>query len=75
MDATRSSPTRDLALVERLEKLYVAVVADCLDKVGVRDNVMGPQIRPIYPEARLAGYAVTVDVVEVAAPPVSRASG
>ena len=29
-----------LALLERLEKLYVAVVADCLDRVGVRTTCL-----------------------------------
>jgi len=56
---------RDLALIARLEQLYVAVVADCLDQVGVRTNVMAPHIRPLYPEAVVAGYALTVHLVEV----------
>ena len=56
---------RDLALIARLEQLYVAVVADCLDQVGVRTNVMAPHIRPLYPEAVVAGYAHTVHLVEV----------
>ena len=53
------------ALLERLERLYPAVVADCLDKVGVRTNVMDPRIRPLYPEARMAGFASTVHAVQV----------
>jgi len=64
-------PDRD-ALLERLDRLYPAVVADCLDKVGVRSNVMDPRIRPLYPEARMAGFASTVHAVEVDAPPASR---
>jgi regulator of RNase E activity RraA len=58
-------------ILERLERLYPAVVADCLDKVGVRRNVMDPRIRPLYPEARLAGFASTVHAVHVNAPPAN----
>jgi regulator of RNase E activity RraA len=56
-------------LLERLDRLYPAVVADCLDRVGVRSNVMDPRIRPLYPEARMVGLASTVHAVEVSAPP------
>jgi 4-hydroxy-4-methyl-2-oxoglutarate aldolase len=59
-------------LLERLERLYPAVVADCLDKVGYRGNVMDPRIRPLYPEARMAGFASTVHAVQVAGPPADR---
>jgi regulator of RNase E activity RraA len=62
----------ELALLERLEKLYVAVVADCLDRVGVRANLLAPRVRPLYPGATLAGYALTVAVVDVAAAPADR---
>ena len=58
-------------ILERLERLYPAVVADCLDKVGVRRNVMDPRIRPLYPEARLAGFASTVHAVQVTEPPAN----
>ncbi len=57
-----------MALLERFEKLYVAVVADCLDRVGVRRNLLAPHVRSLYPGARLAGYALTVHVVEVGVP-------
>jgi 4-hydroxy-4-methyl-2-oxoglutarate aldolase len=59
----------ELALLERLERLYVAVVADSLDRVGVRTNVLAPHVRSLYPGATVAGYALTVDVVEVDAVP------
>jgi regulator of RNase E activity RraA len=58
-------------LLTRLDRLYPAVVADCLDRVGVRTNVMAPDIRPLYPEARIAGFAATVRAVEVSAPPAN----
>jgi 4-hydroxy-4-methyl-2-oxoglutarate aldolase len=56
---------RDPKLVHRLEALYTAVVADCLDKVGIRTNVMEPHIRPLYREAKMAGFAMTVQAVDV----------
>ena len=71
MNGTRSAT--DMALLERLEKLYVAVVADCLDKVGLRNNLLAPHVRPLYPQATVAGYALTVHVVDVDGPPSDRA--
>jgi regulator of RNase E activity RraA len=62
---------RDPSLVQRLETLYTAVVADCLDKVGIRTNVMEPHIRPLYREAKMAGFAMTVQAVDVHALPAS----
>ena len=52
-------------LLDRLERLYPAVVSDCLDSVGIRDRVMAPRIRPLYPSAKLAGRARTVHCVAV----------
>jgi len=59
----------DTPLIDRLERLYPAVVADCLDRIGIRDRVMAPRIRPLYPEAKLAGHARTVHCVAVDAVP------
>jgi 4-hydroxy-4-methyl-2-oxoglutarate aldolase len=55
----------DLAIVARLERLYSAVVADCLDRLGYRNQVLHPRIRPLYPSATVAGIAFTVRCVEV----------
>lgn len=66
--AARRTPA-EMALLERMDKLYVAVVADCLDRVGVRNNLLAPRVRPLYPGARLTGYALTVSVVDVEEPP------
>jgi len=63
---------RDLALIDRLEHLYPAVVADCLDRLGARSQVLDPRIRPLTRETRLAGYAATVKCIEVDAVPESR---
>jgi 4-hydroxy-4-methyl-2-oxoglutarate aldolase len=64
---------RDLALIERLERLYPAVVSDCLDRLGVRTQVLEPHIRPLYADAKVAGYAATVHCVDVEAVPEDRA--
>ena len=70
MSASDMHSADDMELLERLERLYVAVVADCLDRVGVRRNLLAPHVRSLYPGAKLAGFALTVRVVEVeVAPP------
>jgi 4-hydroxy-4-methyl-2-oxoglutarate aldolase len=69
-NGTRSAG--DMALLERLEKLYVAVVADCLDRVGVRHNLLAPHVRSLYPGATVAGFALTVHAVEVDEAPSDR---
>ena len=69
MGAHDTRNAADTELLERFEALYVAVVADCLDRVGVRSNLLAPHVRSLYPGARLAGSALTVHVVEVEAPP------
>src|SRR5439155_18180700 len=63
---------RDDSLIDRLERVYPAVVADCLDRLSLRSQVLDPRIRPLYPEAKLAGYAATVRCVEVDAVPARR---
>jgi regulator of RNase E activity RraA len=63
---------RDLALIERLDALYSAVVADVLDRLGVRSNVMAPRIRPLDRQTKVAGFAATVHCVEVDATPAER---
>jgi regulator of RNase E activity RraA len=60
------------ALLDRLDRLHPAVVSDCLDKVGIRSNVMRSDIRPLFSGARLAGFASTVHAVEVDGPPADR---
>ncbi len=67
-----SDGRRDLAQVDRLENLYVAVVSDCLDRMDVRGNVMKPHLRPLYRTAKLAGFARPVHAITVDAPPASQ---
>jgi regulator of RNase E activity RraA len=41
------------------EKLYSGVLSDILDEMGLRRQVMSGDIRPVYPEAVVAGRAAT----------------
>lgn len=51
--------------IERLGKLPVAVVSDCLDELGLTEQVMAPHIRPLADSDTLVGRAHTLQVVEV----------
>jgi len=42
------------------ERLYTAVLADVLDSLGYRNQVMRHDIRPLYPEAKVVGRAATM---------------
>jgi len=64
--------SRDLSLIRRLAGLHPAVVSDCLDRRGLRNQVLAPHVRPLVPSMRVAGYAATVHCVEVDAVPESR---
>jgi regulator of RNase E activity RraA len=58
-----SSFPRPAEWPDRLAKLYTPVVADVLDKLGFRNQCMHPRIRPLWPEAKAAGFALTVQTV------------
>jgi 4-hydroxy-4-methyl-2-oxoglutarate aldolase len=63
----------DFSLLE--DKLYSAVIADILDDLGSRNQVMTHQIRPIDPSFKFAGRALTVlatDVYEIPAHPYQK---
>jgi regulator of RNase E activity RraA len=55
------APHRDL--------LYSAVLADVLDGLGHRDSALPANVRPLKPEWRIFGKAVTLCTVPVAAEP------
>lgn len=55
-----SATKRPLEWVDRLAKLYTPVVADVLDRIGFRNQSMNGRIRPLWPEAKAAGFALTV---------------
>jgi regulator of RNase E activity RraA len=46
-----------------LGRLYTAVVADVLDRLGYRNQILRADIRPLYPQAKTAGFALTVQTV------------
>ncbi len=50
-------------------KLYTAILADILDDLGFRKQVMRSDIRPIYPGARIVGRAATMLGVQAYAIP------
>jgi 4-hydroxy-4-methyl-2-oxoglutarate aldolase len=56
-------PQRPPEWADRLAKLYTPVVADVLDKLGFRAQCMDARIRPLWPEAKAAGFALTVQTV------------
>jgi 4-hydroxy-4-methyl-2-oxoglutarate aldolase len=56
----QTSDTSAQSLVDRLDRLYPAVVSDVLDRMGYRQQAMAPEIRPLFPEARLCGAAMPV---------------
>ncbi len=49
-----------VSLSERLRNLYVPAVADILDDMGYNNQVFECDPRPIHPNVKLAGPAVTV---------------
>ena len=57
-----AAAARPAGWVKRLGKLYTPVVADVLDKLGYRQQAMRADIRPLYPKAKSAGFALTVQM-------------
>jgi len=51
-------------LIERLGRLYSAVVSDVLDAEGLRHQTLAPALRPLA-GTRVAGQAATLTVVAV----------
>lgn len=60
---------RYLEYNSRLEHCYTAVLADVMDQMGARVQCMDPAIRPLVPEMRAWGEAVTMYFEAVAEPP------
>ena len=56
----------ELELFAHIEKnLYTAVIADSLDEIGHRNQAMRERLRPLFPEACLAGWARTMACMDV----------
>ncbi len=47
------------------QKMYTAVMADIMDGLGYRRQIMRHDLRPLYPEARLVGRAATMVTTDV----------
>lgn len=64
-----SSTALDRYSAEYLDRiagsLYTSVLSDILDDAGHRHQVMRPEVRPLYPGAKVAGRAATMLVVAV----------
>ena len=48
------------ALSNRFERCYTGVLNDVMRAMGLRDFVLPPDLRPLFPERRLAGPAFTI---------------
>jgi 4-hydroxy-4-methyl-2-oxoglutarate aldolase len=48
-------------LNERLARCYTGVVHDVMRAMGLKDFTLPPELRPLFPERRLAGPAFTID--------------
>jgi 4-hydroxy-4-methyl-2-oxoglutarate aldolase len=47
------------------DQLYSSVLSDILDEAGYRNQVMRPEVRPLYPGAKAVGRAATMLAVQV----------
>jgi 4-hydroxy-4-methyl-2-oxoglutarate aldolase len=63
---TRFTPRHNPPLPANWEQLFAAVLSDALDAVGVRDQAMKPQIRPLDDQLKLCGRARTGIYMETA---------
>lgn len=65
-------PTNDSALFKFCrEHLFSAVIGDVMDVMGLRNQFLPPEIRPLTPEMVLVGRAMTVQEEDHAAEPGS----
>ncbi len=57
---------RTLELLDTIERaLYSAVLCDSLDELGLRNQAMRENLRPVYPEASFAGWARTISCIDL----------
>ncbi|MEX2683401.1 MAG: RraA family protein [Candidatus Sigynarchaeota archaeon] len=55
-------------LVEEYEKLYTCAVSDAIDELGLPAGFIDPGIRPVWPGARMVGFAAIMKMVVSDAP-------
>jgi regulator of RNase E activity RraA len=63
LDRSSTAVTRVDDLIAMLETMTSALVADALDRLGLRDQTMDPGIRAVSSGVTLAGRALPVEVV------------
>lgn len=63
---TSFTPRQNPPLPANWEQLYAAALSDSLDAVGVRDQAMRPQIRPLDEQLKFCGRARTGIYMETA---------
>ncbi len=65
-ETSRAAIAGDLEAFAAVEGfLYTAVIADSLDELGYRRQAMREHIRPLFPNARFAGWARTIACVDM----------
>ena len=50
-------------VVDEYSKLYTCAISDAIDELGLEPGFVDARIRPIYPGARMVGYAGTLKFV------------
>ena len=66
MDGKLVKSVTDLRIVR--DKLSSSLLSDVLDGMGIRSQVMGSVMRPVYPGAVVVGYAHTMLMVDIFEP-------
>jgi 4-hydroxy-4-methyl-2-oxoglutarate aldolase len=55
-------------ILDEYEKLYTCAVSDAIDELGLPAGFLDPMIRPIWPGARMVGFAATMKMIISQAP-------
>ena len=50
-------------VIDEFSKLYTCAVSDAIDELGLKPGFIDAEIRPIYPGARMVGYAGTLKFI------------
>jgi 4-hydroxy-4-methyl-2-oxoglutarate aldolase len=51
------------AVIDEYSKLYTCAISDAIDELGLEPGFVDARIRPIYPGARMVGYAGTLKFI------------
>ncbi len=52
------------AIIKEYSKLYTCAVSDANDELGLEPGFLNPDVRPIWPGARMVGFASTMNWVK-----------